>query len=129
MSTPSIARSRRSIVPGQARTRSSWTSKSGRTIGESASRFGRSARRTTAIRCRSATTAAQEIAAAPQPERDLVERLDVALDAVDLAEIGDEHGVDEPGHEGTGVEFAESALVLELLLEVLDRGRAVRRGR
>ena len=75
-----------------------------------------------AMRWRSATTADRKSPPPRRSQRDLVEGLDVALDAVDLAEIGAEDRVDETGHEGPGVELAEAALVLELFLEILDGG-------
>jgi hypothetical protein len=51
-------------------------------------------------------------------KRELVELLDLALDALDLAEVRREHGVDETGHERTRVEQAQLALAADLLAEL-----------
>ena len=62
-------------------------------------------------------------------ERDLVELLDLALDVLDLAEVGRQHGVEEAGHERARVEQAEVALAADLLVEVADGGEHRHRGR
>ena len=104
-------------MPGQTGPRSDRSSKSGRSSGRSASRFGASARRRRAIRRRSVDHAGQEAVIAAGPDRELVERVDVALDRLDLAEVRGEDRVDQAGGEGRGIEPAELALVADLRAE------------
>ena len=91
-------------------------------MGESASRFGVRARRTISDPVPQRDHRRQEVASATELEGDLIECFDIPLDSVDLGEVRAQHGINEPGHEGTGVELPESALILELILEILDCG-------
>ena len=108
---------------------SSWTSKSGRTRGISASRFGVSERADHRDPLAQDDDLVEErVVVLLRSQGDRVEPVDLALDRLDLGEIAGDHGVDQAGDQRSGVEEPEVAFVPELLLELGDRVRSGRRG-